>query len=279
MGDYSESKGYGAVYPENAIAWDSSRLEPILTPTQVINRYLAGIPLVSQFPDPITKKRFIWTPEIIKDLIEGALNDAEIQLKIDIRPIQRKEKHAFDRNEFNSFGYLKLEHKPCSSIESITINPANQVDIYKVPLEWVETAYLVRGQINMLPSLNTISPGNLSTGQAYSGGAYLTMFSQLPWIPAHWQVIYTSGFRDGMVPRVINDYIGLNVAINILSMLGATFARSNSHSIGIDAVSQSVSTPGPNIFAVRIADMEKLRDKIEGRIRGIFSTKFLVGHI
>ena len=151
--DYSTSKGpLGSVFPVNAS--DSSnvqRLEPIVTPQKLKDRYLFGIPMVSAIKDPITGKRQILTDDMIKDYIDGAIIDAEEMSQTIINPTQFNEKYPFDRNDYLSFGYLRLNKRPVYSIDEMMVTPANNVDVFQVPLDWVETNNLVMGQVNLIP--------------------------------------------------------------------------------------------------------------------------------
>lgn len=280
MADYSDSKsGISGTYPEHVEDTSYQRLEPLMTATLLRTRFLSGLPLVSQMKDPLTGKAFVYTDEILADLIDGAVQTAELELAIDIMPVQHKEKHPFDRNAYEADGFLKLEHKPVTSIETLSVTPANGVDLLQLPLDWVETAYMPYGQINLLPMAgNLIYGGTLPTGVG-SGAMFLHFLGQRSWIPAFWQVTYTSGFIDGLVPRVINDLVGVIAAMDVLSQLGVTYARTQSHSLNIDGLGQSVSTPGGQIFQVRLQELQARREKLEKKIKAMFGRKIYFGHV
>jgi len=277
MADYTNSKFVtGASYPENAIDTARQQVEPLLTVEQLKSRFLFGVPLVSAVKDPLTGRAQIMTDEMLADYIDGAISTAELELKIDIFPVKRREKQPFDINHYNSFGFFQLEHRPCTSVDKLSVTPSNERDIYVVPNDWVEAGYLHKGQVNIVPLTVAFVQGTYIPEQSSGGAAFLQILGNKAWIPAWWQIEYTSGFRDGMMPRVVNDFIGATAATNILSMLALTYARSNSHSLGIDGLSQSVSTPGPQIFKVRLDELEAqklaLKKKISAKYMGkIFS--------
>lgn len=280
MSDYTKSKkGFGELIPENEVssAWD--RTEPLVTPEVVRTRHLFGIPLVSNIVNPITKKLDVITDDIIKDLIAGAVSDLEIELGIHIFPSQKRERHSFDYNEFQSFGYFKLRQRPCASIESLKIESSDGISFFDVPLEWIETGNLHQGQINILP----LSPGTFGSMSIMTGGpgalVFMSALQARGNIPAYWTAEYTAGFPDGMLPRVINDLIGIQTSMNVLSMLSATYARSNSTSLGIDGMSQSVSTPGPNLWTARTQDLNTKKEKLVSRIKTMFGLKMFSGTI
>lgn len=280
MSDYSKSKpGFGDILPENEVASAWDRSEPLVTPELIRQRHLFGIPLVSNIINPVTKKFDVVTDDMIKDLISGAVSDLETELGIHIFPSKKRERHPFDYNEFESFGYFRLRQRPCASIEALKIESADGVNFFDVPTEWIETGYLHQGQINILP----LSPGTFGSMSIMTGGPAALVFMQALQargnIPAYWTAEYTAGFPDGMLPRVINDLIGIQTAMNILSMLAATYGRSNSTSLGIDGMSQSISTPGPNLWTARSKDLDDKKKKLVSRIKTIFGLKMFSGNI
>lgn len=278
MADYTNSrKGSGAPYPENAIETARQQVEPLITPDLLKSRHLFGVPLVSAMKDPLTGKQQVMTDDMLADYIEGAVSQAELELKIDIFPVKRQEKQPFDINLYNSFGYFQLSHRPATSVDKLSVTPSNQMDVYVVPNDWVEGAYLHRGQVNIVPLTVAFVQGTYIPQQSSGGAAFLQILGNKAWIPAWWQIEYTSGFPDGMVPRVVNDYVGTVAALEVLSQLALTYARSNSHSLGIDGLSQSVSTPGPQIFKVRMDELEAKKLALTKKLKAIYGFKIFSG--
>jgi hypothetical protein len=279
MADYTNSKsGPGVVFPDNAVETSWNRVEPLVKPEQVKSRHLFGIPLVSAMKDPLTGKAQVYTDDLIRDTIDRAVGLAETETGLDIFPIRNKEKQPFDRNEYQSFGYMRLERRPVASVEVLSITPPNGNNLYSVPLEWIETAYLPKGQINLIPIGNAIAYG--SVAQVGSGGAlFLNVLGAQGWVPAFWQVEYTSGFPDGMIPKPINELIGVIAAMEILSALGATYGKSQSHSLGIDGLSQSISTPGPQIFKNRYDELAEKRQKLVKKLKTQYGLNLFSGNV
>jgi len=257
MAIFTNSKDtLGAITPTGAVESVWSRLEPLLTAGQLRSVHLFGIPLVSFIKNPLTGKPDIMNDEALNDHIVQAVSLAEVETGMQIFPTQHQEKHPFDAFLFKSLGYFMLRNRPVVSIQALSVVPANGVSIYSVPLDWIETAHMARGQINIIP-INVAVVGSISSGTtSTAGGAYfLSILGGQRWIPAFWQITYTTGWVDGLIPRVVNQLIGTIAAIEILSLLATTYARNTSHSIGIDSMSQSVSTPGPQLFKVRIEEL------------------------
>jgi hypothetical protein len=265
MADYGDAKrGIGSLYPEFAIDGEPfSRVEPLITPEQLKSRFLFGIPLVSAQVNPNTGLRDEMTDEMINDIIIGAVNAAEIKLRISIFPVQRRERQEFDYHYFQSYMHFRTEHSPIMSVDSLSIETANNTTIYTTPEEWIETGGFIKGQVNIVPlavALPAASyfPNPLTSNQVYLGGMH-----GRGWVPYFWTMVYTTGFEHGRMPRILNDMIGAIAATEILGQLGATRSE-NSSSLGIDGLSQSVSTVGPQVYLSRI---EALQGKIEETVK------------
>lgn len=274
MAIYTGSKsGTGDAYPHDTVdsaSW--KRMEPMLTPDKLRQNFLFGIPLVSQIPDPITKKAQVMTDAILQDYIVRAVAKAEEEANLLIMPVQLKERHPFDRGDYLSYGYLKTNKRPIASVEAFTVTTADGTDIFTVPNDWIEPGYLHRGQLNIIPITAAYS-NSFNTGTAGTV-AFLNFLGTHHWLPAFFYVKYTAGFTDGNVPVVVNELIGTIAAMNILSQLAVTYAKSTSTSISIDGVSQSVGTPGPNIFAVRMQELAEERKRLVGQIKRMVGQRF-----
>lgn len=280
MADYSRSKsGPGAMFPDNAVETTWNRLEPLVTPTQVKNRHLFGIPLVSAIRDPLTNRAQRYDDDLIKDTIDRAVGLVETETGLDIFPVRMKEKLPFDQHHYQSFGYMRVARRPVACVDKITITPASGNDLYTVPIEWVETANLPYGQLNLTPISGATVYGDVTGGVAPGGALFLNVLGQHRWVPAFWMVEYTSGFPDGLLPRVVNELVGAVAAMEVLSALAATYARSTSHSLGIDGLSQSVSTPGPQLFKQRLDELAEKRKKLVKKLRTQYALNLFSGEV
>jgi hypothetical protein len=283
MADYTGSKknigGDTAVPTDSGIETSWDHAAPLITPEQVRIHHLFGIPLVSGIRDTNTGKRQVMTDAIIKQVIDRAVTLLEFDSGVDIFPIKRREKYPFDRNLYEQLGYVQLHHRPVASVDKFSVTPSNGVDVYVVPLDWVEAAYLSKGQVNIVPLTIAFQNGGFIPSQSSGGAAFLAILGQRGWIPAYWQFEYTCGFPDGNLPKIINELIGVYTALEILDMLAATHAEATSHSLGIDGLSQSVSTPGPEIFSIRTKSLSDKRDKLLNRLKTHYGSKIFVGTV
>jgi hypothetical protein len=291
----------GAQEPANATA-DSgwSRTEPLITAKQLQDLILFGIPLVSMVRHPITGKATQMSDETVKEFISQAMSVAESELGMRILPVQFIERHMWDRHLWLSMGYLKLRERPIASIEEVIVASAGvrQEDImagtatgetgnvsgtgilYRVPLDWIDVGLLKWGQLNIVP-LTTVALSGLSQAQPTTNGgaAFLNLMAQQAWVPQFWMVRYTVGYKEGLIPRHINRFIGIVAAMDILSQLAATNALNSSQSLGIDALSQGRGTPGPQLYQQRWNDLQIERDKLKAQIKNSIGRRIFTGSV
>lgn len=282
MADYENSKPViGDVFPSTAVDSAWVRNEPLITPEKLKRKHLFGIPLVSGMKDPVTGRAERLTNDDLADYIDTAVGLAELETGLTIFPTQYKEKHAWDRQEYDSFGYFRLDQRPIASVEKITVNLSNNDDIYVVPNEWIEVGNAKFGQLNIIPLTIALTSGNPVAIPTTAGGALLLSIFQgkSQWVASFWQVLYTAGFPDGLLPKQVNDLIGTIAAMEVLSQLASTYGKSSGASLSIDGASQSVSTPGPEIFTKRMKDLQDKRTMLVGKLKNLYGLKFIANNV
>ncbi|HXN74926.1 MAG TPA: hypothetical protein VN855_00355 [Candidatus Acidoferrum sp.] len=273
--NFNYTKSFGtAMYPVHALKTSGllQRAEPFLTPEQLLSRFLKGIPLV--FPNG---DRF--SMDDLKDRIYLAQNTAELELKTTITRELRQDKLAFKQEDYKAYIHLNAEQKPVCTIHQLAIVSADKNNIFEIPPEWIETSNFSKGIINVIPLLAAYGVNSVQGAVGNAGIAFLTVIDGLNWVPAYWQIKYTSGLSntEGLVPTLVNELVGTIAAIDILSEIAATFIH-NSQSQTQDGISQSSSGPGPRIYIIRIEDLMRKREMLEKKLKGIFSNKFYVGN-
>ncbi len=261
MSDHTNAQeALGGVGEDGVIETEWLDSVPLITPEQLRKQHLNGIPLVSGWRDPDTHVRHRMDDLEIKDFIIEAASLAQTETGMDVFPKVHEEKLAFDKQEYESYGFMQLRHRPVTSIESLAIVPSNGLKIFEVPHSWIDPGMLAMGQINLIPFTAAIASGGMSVMQTAEGGfAFLALFGHNPWIPSFWKVRYTTGFKRGLVTRATNQLIGVIAAMEILSNLATTYARVTSQSLGLDGMSQSQSGPGPELFEPRIKFLAEKR--------------------
>lgn len=282
MADYEDSKPtWGSVFPDRAVAGQEfSRVEPLITPAQLKTRHLFGLFLGSFSPNPITKQRDQMTDPIIADYIDMAVAELELETGLTIFPVQYDEKHPFDRNFWAANGHIKVEHRPVASLERFAFTPATGNDIFIVSNDWVDSGQFHKGQINILPIAASTSAQYI-TGSTYgpnSSSSYLAVLAGATWIPSLIRVIYTAGFPNAQIPKILNDLIGMQAAINILGMLAAT-NQSGSYSLSMDGGSQSVSTPGPEVYNSRIQLLDEKKKQVVRKLKNLYGLNIVSSYV
>lgn len=283
MSDFSNSKEYGTcTYPVHANGTSGllRRCEPMLTPEKLKSRFLKGIPL--KFPNGD-----IINDEDLKDKINLAMNEAELLLGTTITRESFKEKAPFDWALYKAFIHIKTEHGPINSLEKLCIKASNDIDVFTIPPEWIETANFTKNLINVIPLLAAFGATTISgTPVAASGGAgaaFLAIWTaegNASHIPAYWEVQYTSGManKNGDIPIPVNELIGIVTAMDILSLI-APANLFNSQSLSQDGISQSSSGPGPLIYRTRMDELERKRDELIKKLKGVFARRYFIGNI
>lgn len=269
------TKSYGtAMYPVHALKTSGllKRVEPFLTPEQLKSRFLKGIPLM--FPNGDT-----FTDADLKDRINLAQNEAELRLKATITRELRQEKLPFKLQDYKAYIHLKAEQGPLCTIHQLAIVSADKNTIFEIPPEWIETSNFSKSLINVIPLLAAYGVNSVQGAVGNAGIAFLTVLGGLDWVPAYWQIQYTSGLsnEEGTVPVVVNEYIGAIAAIALLSEIAPSFLYT-SQSQTQDGISQSSSGLGPRIYLARIEDLTKKMQDLENKLKAIFSQKFFVSN-
>ena len=274
MANLTNSKSYGtAMYPVHALSTSGlmQRVEPILTPEQLKSRFLKGIPLVFYNGDT-------FSDDDLKERIYLACNTVEMDLKTTLTKEQRQEKLAFKQEDYKAYIHLIAEQGPIISIEQLAIVSADKNSIFQIPAQWIETSNFTKRLINVIPLLAAYGVNTVQGAVGNAGIAFLTVIDGLNWVPAYWEIKYTTGIStvDGKIPTIVNELVGCIAAIDLLSQIAATFIHT-SQSQSQDGISQSSSGPGPSVYKIRIEELTNKRMKLEKQIRNIFSNKFIIG--
>jgi hypothetical protein len=245
------------------------------TAADVRKRKLFGIPLCS----------FLTGDEIedstIDFYINSAISELEHTLDLYITPVKFRDRYDYRRENFTwNYNYLKLDHSPILTVEKVELSFSNDQDVngfIQFPLEHVHVMPQ-EGVIQLVPAFGTSLSGFLLS--AFSGTQYHALRAMgINDFPGGLRVEYTAGFAQDKVPYAVCDAIETLAAIALLSELGPVIFPQNSTSIGIDGVSQSVSTMGPNFLSTRIQDLEKNRDRLIDTLKGYYQKRFLISEI
>lgn len=266
-------KGYGnKAYPvlANSTSGLIKRVEAILTPEQLVSRYLKGIDLSD------------YTTEDLKDKIMLAINEAEIEVDVTFDRVKRKEKHPFDKNLYRNFIHITSNYGPILEINKLSIQSSNNKNIFEIPPDWIEAARFFQRIVHVIP-LTVVGATGISSGQptGAAGLAFIAaMNGGISWVPSYWEVEYTTGVcnEDGQVPVVVNELIGAIAAIEILGNLGPN-NQNTSVSVSHDGISQSSSNPGPAVYQTRIGELTAKKENLVKKLKKIYHAKYFVSNI
>lgn len=270
--DYSESKSFGTLgYPVEGFQVSNlfRRCEPMLDAETLKSRYLKGIDVDKYSNDEL------------KQEIELAMNEFELLTDLNVNQVTFKERVPFDRAAYQSFVYMKLNNGPIKSIQEVLIESSNGESIYKLPSQWIEVGHAHKRQINLIPILSIFGAAGLKDGQASNAGLiFIQAVNNFRWLPAFYSVTYTCGLtnKDGELPIVVNDVIGMTAAIEILSSLQTNFLY-NSTSISQDGISQAASGAGPQTYQARIDKLKERRERMLQKIRSQFHQRYYMSNI
>lgn len=275
MADYTKTKSFGnKVYPVEAFSTSDlmQRCEPILTPDLLISRYLKA---------QEKEIRAKYTPDELKDRINLSMNEFEMLTGLRVNKVQDKQRIPFDRDLYKSFVFIKTSHGPILSVEEIQIQSSNGENIYNLPPDWIEVGLAHKRQLNLIPILSIFGAAGLQDGRASNAGLiFLQAVNNFQWLPAFFTVKYTHGLsnKEGEIPIPVNEVIAMIAAIELLSDLQSA-NKYNSTSVSQDGISQSASSAGPKIYAQRIEDLEKKKEKALAKIKAVFSNKYFLSNI
>lgn len=295
MSDYSSSKPRSnKSYPQQSSidgAGAFKRVEEFMTPEVLKKQFLFGIPLKS----PLTGETM--DDDTLKAIINKSAAKVELDCGIDIFSTQREVRLDFDYVKyFQGWGQLDLGFPNLKSLEELSIRTVESTStennpppsessgrlIYALPLAFIDIQSLGhKGIIHIVPLQTAYSgTGIVGTSGIYSGAAttLLTVFNQLRWTPAFWYAKATFGFDNNAIPSPINQLIGYEAALMILSQLGPT-QKYNSKSINIDGVGQSLGGPGIQQFAQRAQDVKEKIAELRDLIKARFYSKITMTYI
>lgn len=273
MADYSITKpAVGTAIPVNGVTTTWQRHEPLLSVQDLKDLYLFGIPLFS----PITRQQM--TDAMLQKHLLRAIPELELETGLTFAPVQHQERQAFDLNEYQSMGYMRLRNKPVSSVQALEVLTSNDQTLWTVSTDWIDAGRLHEGLIYIVP-INVAVAADAGASGAAGGAAFLAILGQQSWVAAYWRVTYTTGWPDTALPVIINSLIGYHTAIKALTQLAQANAKSGSKNLSIGGLSQGSSNPGPDVYTVAITEARLQKTLIIGKLKALFGVKLFSGNV
>lgn len=206
----------------------------VISPSELIEQYFFGIAIQ-------TKDGRKMSSDSIRLYIEAAQDSVEKQLDIKIIPQNIEEDLSFDRNDWSAWGYIRTTYpvKKPHSLEGY-VNTVRQISY---PAEWLSHRKTNDGQYYRHLFLVPIQGGAVdNNSMIFSGAMPHIGFLGNQTVPNYWKARYCTGFDK--IPHDLVNIIGKLAAINVFHILGDLILGAGiaSQSIGIDGLSQSIST-------------------------------------
>ena len=202
----------------------------IISPAELLELYFFGIPMKTQDGKQMPE-------HVIKTYIKAAQEEIEAYLNIRLQKQIMHERRDFNREDYKDWGFIRLSY-PVVSPVSLTGN-INDVQQVNYPKAWLSARQTSDG-FSYFRNLYLVPSG---TGAAqYSGITPHVGYFGARTIPQYWDAKYCTGF-DTMPSDIINA-VGKLASINMFHIMGDLILGAGiaSQSIGIDGLSQSIST-------------------------------------
>lgn len=241
-------------FPPNAITQPGfTQFEPVLTPKQLKERYLFGLPLKDVQGNEIPEAA-------LQHYISSAIQYLEMNLDIVILERTFEEKYDYRAVDYTSFNFIQLKKRPlCELIELKAMFP-NNTELVKYPEEW----YVVEkegAQIQLSPVEGSFS-GLIVT----QGGSYVPLiYGTRDYWPHLFNVKYKAGFCPDQVPVLINEMIGMQAAIRTFEVLGDIIYGPGvaGENVSLDAASVSRQTTAAAQFTIFSARIKGYKDQMK----------------
>lgn len=220
--------------PKISYSLKSTKNDLPISPEQLAGRYFFGIPINDPNGNVMTNENIGFHIRAAMESIEGFLN-----LKLTKQVME--ESLGYHINDYKHWGFIPTSFPVLKA--GALLGFLGNVQQIEYPREWLSVKKTtdptgLHRMISLVP--NAGSPETNSV--AYSGiSPHMGWFGRQT-IPNYWTVRYVTSFER--IPEDILDVIGKLASINIFHQLGDIILGAGiaSQSIGIDGLSQSIST-------------------------------------
>jgi hypothetical protein len=134
---------------------------------------------------------------------------------------------------------------------------------YVIPKTWLSWE---KNKINLIASTGLLAPQ--MSGPVLN--APLAIWSNAPYRPNAFTVTWQAGFEPDKLPYLLWKLLVDMATFDLLVDVGPMLFPVGSMSVGIDGVSQSSQTPGPQLLTSRLKDLEKRIDKQKATITAFY---------
>jgi hypothetical protein len=158
-----------------------------ITPQFLKDTVLLGIDLTlddgSDYPD------IIYTQSI-----NSAIKHVESDLGINIEPFSVKgERHDAEKHGRFSYWPFRFDRRPIISFDSAKIRFGSFQPV-EIPTSWITPTSMIHGQINLIPSEESLGSYFFRAGVPLMGG--FGIYENRDYIPSYFEFDYTAGFDE-----------------------------------------------------------------------------------
>lgn len=157
-----------------------------ITPQWLKDTFLLGIDLTLDDGSPY--------PDVIFDQsIKSAVKHVESDLGITIEPFSvTQEGHDAEHQNRSAYWPFRLDHRPVQAVDAVRIRFGNFQPV-DVPSSWVRWTSTTHGQLNLIPSEESLGSYFFTAGVPLMGG--YSIYEQRDYVPSYFEFDYTAGFE------------------------------------------------------------------------------------
>ncbi len=227
-----DSTGAKADIPQVAHKAVDTSYEQVLTVDELKTIFLFGLDLTNDDGVP-------YPDTIYVHYIQKGIADLERNLDIRLVPTRFEEHHDWYRQDYQSYGFLKLRETPALQVDEVTLEYPEGTTIITFDPTWIRLDKS-GGTIQILPARGTFTQFLIT-----AGGSFLpVVMGGAAFIPDLIKVTYFAGFGLGQLPANLKDMVGKYASMGPLNIAGDLLGGAGiaSQSISIDGLSQSFNT-------------------------------------
>ena len=265
-------------YPKNSntdqnehldIAGNFVRFKPMITPRDVIQFGLIGVPKVF----PMTGEHL--TEEHVALHLQTAINELEMQGLL-LSPVNSFHVDDALSSSFFDTRYFPtlLKRFPVREIISVELRYPNAGTenaslVYTIPKQWVT---FENNKVNIIPTTGYLMMTSLS------GSAQIpvtTLFTSR-YRPSAYRIEYLAGFDQDKLPVIVWQLLNDMATYSLLAEIAPLLFPSTGLSVGVDGLSQSTQLPGPTVFNGRLQALQLKIDTAKKLVFGYYGQGFSI---
>lgn len=242
----------------------------VINDKELLSLYFYGIEVVNRQGTSIN-------PTFLEFYIKSAQDEIEKYLQIKLLKQRVLERSDYYRNEFRNSGFIKTKYPVREPLG--LVGKLGEQTIVRYPKHW-----LTFNKVNDLPTSRQIvmvpnaRVSETQLQESIYGHNLLPTLGFANWdqVASYWEVEYVTGFDFDDMPFDLFNLVGKSASLGLFNILGDIAlgqAGLASYSIGIDGLSQSVSTTSSATnaaYGARIINYQKeIKDTLE-KMRGIY---------